>query len=227
MRTLILLAGLLWAAMACGENERLRELKLKNGKTYTAVTITKKAADGIAIMHESGTARIPFEQLPDDLVEKLGGFDAEAAVAARENAQRTENRHFEEAEKAEAKKKERAKNAEILMPAIIQVVQAFPDGALCKVAWITKETQHETSKDSFGREVTIPRRVVAVPVFDEAWIYVHEIHAVDKDRAAVMLIPTGESHSYTTTVGARATVRSYKTGSKLLPAKIQPREHYE
>lgn len=90
MRPLIFLACLILGLLASAENEKLPELKLKNGKTFTTVIVTKKTADGIAIMHESGTARIPFEQLPDDLVKTLGGFDPEKAAEARKASAQSE-----------------------------------------------------------------------------------------------------------------------------------------
>lgn len=83
MRLFIILISFLVYQSTWAENEKLAVLKLKDGKVYSGVTITKKTPDGIVIMHESGTARIKFEQLPDDLVKQLGGFDPAAAAKAR------------------------------------------------------------------------------------------------------------------------------------------------
>jgi hypothetical protein len=234
MRPLLFLACLIIGPLASAENEKLPELKLKNGKTFTAVTITKKTADGIAIMHEAGTARIPFEQLPDDLVKTLGGFDPAKAAESRNATAQGEAAHYSEMEKAEAAqedseaaKKERTEEMKTACPAIIEVVQALPDGALCKVAWLQTVTQYTTTKDSFGRDVKTPKQAVASPVFEEAWIFVAGINAVDKDSAGIALIPTGENYSYESTVGARKTVRRYKVGSKAIPTGITPDESYE
>ncbi len=83
MRPIVFLAALLVCQSALAEKEKLAVLKLKDGKEYSGVTITKRTADGISIMHESGTARVKFEQLPVDLVKQLGGFDPDAAAKAR------------------------------------------------------------------------------------------------------------------------------------------------
>ena len=47
------------------------------------MTITKVREDGISIMHDAGAARIGYEELPLDLAKQLGGFDPDAALAAR------------------------------------------------------------------------------------------------------------------------------------------------
>ena len=213
MRPLLLLACLILGPLASAENEKLPELKLKTGKTFTAVTITKKTADGIAIMHEAGTARIPFEQLPDDLVKTLGGFDPAKAAEARKSTAQGEAAHYSEMEKAEADqsnaeaaKKEHAEEMKTARPAIIEVVQALPDGALCKVAGLQEDV---------------------LPVFSEAWIFVAGISAVDKDNAGIALIPLGKNYVYESAMGARKTVRSYKMGTSAIPTGIAPVESYE
>ena len=102
MRKLITFWCLFITAIASAENDKMTELKLKNGKIYTTVTITKKTADGVTIMHESGTACVPFEQLPDELVKTLGGFDAAAAKAERERKNAQEAATLAEIEKGVA-----------------------------------------------------------------------------------------------------------------------------
>jgi hypothetical protein len=50
------------------------------------VKIVKVEADGVRVMHSSGTAKVPFERLPDDLQLKYG-FDPSKAYQYREAAQ--------------------------------------------------------------------------------------------------------------------------------------------
>jgi hypothetical protein len=236
MRPLIILTFLALSASTFGENVKLPELKLKNGKSYTAVTVTKKTAEGIAISHESGTARIPFEQLPDDLVETLGGFDTDQAAEARKAAAKAEAAHFTEMEHAEAENAESKiakQELESAQPAIVEVIQAQESGALCRVAWIKKQKDFDTKTDAFGRLIKIPKEVLVNTGFQDAHIYVHGLKAVDKDRTGVRLIPS-EPHVYTNTLGARITVRSYRivggavdtsaapVGVKVIPSPTRP-----
>ena len=55
-----------------------------DGKSYTGVTITKADPDGLRIMHEAGSAKIPFEKLPEALRAKYG-YDVAKATEFRRN----------------------------------------------------------------------------------------------------------------------------------------------
>ena len=94
--TAILLIVVLGVSIARSELERKFDtLTTKSGRTYTAVTVREKTKSGIKIFHESGPATIPFEELPDDVAEGLGGFDENAAQAERKAMAARENALFE------------------------------------------------------------------------------------------------------------------------------------
>lgn len=75
--------GCLLICVAQAEHIKLGNLTLKNGKTYRDVTILKKLPDGISIMHERGGARVPHEELPESIIEKIGGFNEDEVKAFR------------------------------------------------------------------------------------------------------------------------------------------------
>jgi len=50
------------------------DLTTTDGKTYTGVTVTKVDPDGLRIAHSSGTAKVPFEKLSDE-IQKKHGYD--------------------------------------------------------------------------------------------------------------------------------------------------------
>lgn len=81
--------------LTAAEPVKLASLTTIGGSTYQDVTITDKLTDGIKIMHASGFAKIPAEQLPPEIVTQLGGFDAAAIEKFRK----------EEAAKAESRKR--------------------------------------------------------------------------------------------------------------------------
>ena len=60
----LILAALAGISIAA-DLPKLEKLKLKSGREYEKVTVTEKRPDGISIAHESGTARIKFEDLPE------------------------------------------------------------------------------------------------------------------------------------------------------------------
>ena len=66
--------------------EVIESLKTRDGREYLKVEIVESDEIGLKIRHEAGTARIPFERLPDDLRTKYH-FDPDKAAAqkAREN----------------------------------------------------------------------------------------------------------------------------------------------
>lgn len=87
MKTTTLLALLcLSTALPAQETSKIPSLTTTDGRTYTAVTITKMEPDGIRIAHESGTAKIPFTKLPEAL-QKQHGYDP--AKARSSNRKRT------------------------------------------------------------------------------------------------------------------------------------------
>ena len=63
---------------SAAEQVRLPSLKLLNGTEYTNIVVLEKLPDGIKISHENGVAKIKAEQLPENVVKLLGGFDRDA-----------------------------------------------------------------------------------------------------------------------------------------------------
>ena len=101
---------LLFPVFLAAEDEKLPELVTLDGKFYQDVTIRKVEPDGLSILHKSGTAKVPFEQLPGSIQEKYG-YSAEAAAEHRKqlaDAQRAR----EAAEKAARKKNAKAAAAQ-------------------------------------------------------------------------------------------------------------------
>ena len=56
------------------------DLTTTDGKIYKSVTVTKVEPDGVSISHESGTVKIPFTKLPEEL-QRQHGFDPAKADA--------------------------------------------------------------------------------------------------------------------------------------------------
>ena len=76
----IVSAGLVLVPVTRAEDEKIPEIKTTTGKTYHDVRVTNVTPAEISIMHESGVARIPMKDLPDDLKAKFG-YDPEKAEA--------------------------------------------------------------------------------------------------------------------------------------------------
>lgn len=62
--------------------KKIGHLVLKNGKEYYDVVLSEKLDAGIKIIHQRGVTTIPADLLPDSVVSKLGGFDAETMKLA-------------------------------------------------------------------------------------------------------------------------------------------------
>ena len=56
------------------------DLTTTEGKTYSDVKVTKVEPDGLSITHQTGTAKVPFIKLSEEL-RKKHGYDAEKAEA--------------------------------------------------------------------------------------------------------------------------------------------------
>jgi hypothetical protein len=90
---LILLAGL---SVVSAE-----DLTTTEGKTYTGYSVTKIEPDGLRITHASGTAKVPFEKLSNEIQKRYGydpfnAYDHEQAEKAKQSA-------MEKAESARAR----------------------------------------------------------------------------------------------------------------------------
>jgi len=211
---------------------KLDKLTLKNGREYEKVTITEKRADGISISHESGTARIKFEDLPEDIVKQLGGFDAEAAVKARAETDAKEEAARAEIEKGMAdmadEKQSREQNAAIAASAQhaeLKITQVVDGGVLCKIALFTNIKEEVVSKDAFGRDVISYKTVPTMSEFsNELHFVVGVTGVVDGQRVSTSLIPAG-TYEYTKVTGAGATVskwKAIKTTAITLPPVPEP-----
>ena len=53
------------------------------GKTYASAELAGIDPDGIRIVHSEGASKIPFEEMPPQLVQDFGPFDAELAIKYR------------------------------------------------------------------------------------------------------------------------------------------------
>lgn len=70
---------LLLPALLTAEDEKLDHLVTSDGKVYLAVTVRKAEPDGLSIFHETGSAKVPFEKLSEELRTKYGYDEAAAA----------------------------------------------------------------------------------------------------------------------------------------------------
>ena len=64
---------------------RWKMLTLENGNSYDNVFLKNHDPSGITISHSTGGRKIPYEELPADIQDELGGFDPQAAEAFRED----------------------------------------------------------------------------------------------------------------------------------------------
>ncbi len=88
--------GLLLALLATARThaEVLETLKTRDGREYLKVEIVANDEVGLRIRHEAGTARIPFENLPDDVQRKYR-FDPRKAAAKKQEELRAQALHEE------------------------------------------------------------------------------------------------------------------------------------
>lgn len=101
MLPLIALAGALHA----------EDLTTTEGRIYKGVAVTKVEPDGISIVHESGTAKVPFGKLSKELQEKHGYDPKKAAEFADRQARKLSAAEAEierglEGQRAAVKKRE-------------------------------------------------------------------------------------------------------------------------
>ncbi len=104
----------LWiaAALAVAGFAGAEDLTTNEGKIYKQVTVTKVEPDGLSIMHESGTAKVLFIELPEEMQRKHGYDPAKAEEHVRE---RNRKRAELEAILTAAKEKEAALKRERMM----------------------------------------------------------------------------------------------------------------
>lgn len=123
-RTLIA-AGLLFAGIAAAE-----DLTTTDGKLYKNVTVTKVEPDGLSVSHETGTAKLLFTKLPEDLQRKHNYDPAKAEAFVQErNRKRAELESILEAakEKEAALKRERMMESFTVTPEAAQGIAVVVD----------------------------------------------------------------------------------------------------
>lgn len=96
---------------------KFETLTTTGGVTYKSVTVRTVTAANIRIFHSTGATVIPYEELPVDVQQKLGGFDPEKAEEFRKDARKKQarmNKHLAEQEKRAAQiAKDRKKKKEV------------------------------------------------------------------------------------------------------------------
>lgn len=100
-----LLIGFLLAIVANAQNGHQPLMKLQQLLQYRDVTVTKVDPDGINITHDSGLAKVPFENLSPEMQAKFGGFDP--AKAAEFRQQRKQDAYYRDIALQKAAEKKR------------------------------------------------------------------------------------------------------------------------
>lgn len=103
-----ILISLLLSAVSIHAAETYPKLVTSKGREYSGVTVKVVEPDGLRIQHESGTAKIPFSELPVE-IQKRHHYNA---VAAEEYRKESESRH----EAREAALDEEAASAAKVVP---------------------------------------------------------------------------------------------------------------
>jgi hypothetical protein len=90
---------------------RAEDLTTTEGKTYKGITVTKVEPDGLSISHETGTVKIPFTKLSEELQRQHGFDPAKADAYVKEQRRRWEE--FQAAVEAAKEKEAAAKRVAI------------------------------------------------------------------------------------------------------------------
>lgn len=215
MKAIIALVLVMTAAAIGDEFQKeFAEIKTANGKVYKKVIVRKVEPDGISIMHETGAAKLLYDDLSDELQEAFG-YDPEAA----EEYQRTAQAHSRAAEaeknsaQAEGEYKramDAAKNAakEGKIHAWLKV-QQNPGSGLCLCRWgfVVKEAvidRRGLSPKVSGHRPTTGKE-------QDELIAVHGLgQKADGSKWSGTLYPCGV-FTYTSVGGGARTVERYAT----------------
>jgi hypothetical protein len=198
-------------SLAADEPKKLGDLTI-DGKTYENANMTAKRADGISIMHDAGTARIPYEKLPEKLREELGGFDPEAAKEARTEADRKEEamlREIDAGVKAnEARGAKEAATEALAASAtrgVFSIDQVLDGGLLVREVIVT--SYNVGSSNGNGRAVMkYQRRLAKSPVFVAGW----KGQAAAEGETITGMFAKDGTYEFTDTEGAPRTVTRYR-----------------
>ena len=107
MRLLPILLSLMTCAYAAAPVEFplvIGTLKLRDGSTYENAKVVGQDAVGLKIMHDGGTARLPFAKLPKELADRFPR-DSKAAKEQLEKEAKEATAHERTVDKAVAKQK--------------------------------------------------------------------------------------------------------------------------
>ena len=221
MKALLILALL----TICGHGEappkQFEKLETTKGKVYENVTVRKVEPDGLSIMHESGTAKVAFEHLSDELKTAFG-YDEGKAAEHRE-AQAEKDRHnelamlAEEAAAASAKADRDYKNAGKELTESIKgtgvnawlKIQQNSGGSYCLCRWGLVD------KAPIKKVVGLSNRVVGYRPVDgdeyEEFIAVHGVgHLADGEKWRGTIYPCGKV-TYESVGAGNRTVRRFAT----------------
>lgn len=213
MKTLLILIIACCTAGASEVGGKMGELKVSGGKTYVGVTIRKIEPDGISIMHESGTAKVKFSEMEEEVRKQFGYDPAAAAEHAALVAEARREAALREAARREAYQ-EKIRDAafkELLRKAgrevWLEVIQNAGDYSLCR--W--GEIEKFPVMDHSGLSPKIKGYSKAKGEEQETWIAVYGLGGVvDKDEWIGTLYPAGNV-SYESVGGGGRTVSAWAT----------------
>jgi hypothetical protein len=201
---------------------KMESLTTNDGKTYNAVTVREVTPAGIRIMHSAGAATLPFENLPKEVQDQLGGFDTEKAVAYRqaearradENAERMNAEHAARVAERNAKLDAQV-DLETSERGVVKVLSVTSEGALCMVAWEVDVVVKTPRKDAFGRQHYDISTKKGLSTFSKSPIFVYGLGGVvDDSTVAVAIKRMAAAYSYKSAGGAAKTVSAYKLIAK-------------
>jgi hypothetical protein len=139
MKALLILALLTICGHCEGHPKEFDRLETTKGKVYEKVKVRKVEPDGISIMHDSGTAKVPFEHLSDELKNAFG-YDEDKAAEHRE-AQAERDRKNEAAVMTED-------------PADVAIREAKEADSVSKQS-SEEETAFREKVDSLARKISV------------------------------------------------------------------------
>ena len=109
------------------------DLTTVSGKKYTGVTVNRVEADGLAISHDDGLAKVPFSDLSEELRKKYG-YDPQKAAQYQAAMQAAAAQRAAAANAAAAtqgqQQAQQKKIAEQSKEMRVEVIQVLPKGAL-------------------------------------------------------------------------------------------------
>jgi hypothetical protein len=229
----------LFAMEALSANVKFEILTTTDGTTYKSVTVREVTPAGIRVFYSAGVAAIPFEKLPKEIQEQLGGFDPKKATAyrAKQNQKQKairrniEIQHAEAMaklkEKAEAGKaarqleKEQAERIEKLAAKKqrfgVEILRILPKGAVANVL-VTKTKgvgSQRIGGGGGGTKTTITRT--------NKVIFIEGLSGIgETQRTVVVAAPSGKVFSYETPTGRKRTLEKWVLLEEREKTKTEP-----